>query len=78
MSNPIIDSNGLMVDWFRSQWNELLRLIPLKGTGSPEGALLALQYREYIDTAATLPGTIKYIKQLPDIAGDKTKGWVLI
>ena len=47
------------------------------GTGSPEGAVEAFVGREYMDDAGTA-GSIKYIKRDADVAGDKSKGWILV
>ena len=47
------------------------------GTGSPEGVVEAQQGAEYMDDAG-LAGAVKFIKQLADIGGDRTLGWVAI
>ena len=47
------------------------------GTGSPEGVIDAPQTANYMDDAGTA-GNIKYIKRDADIAGDSTKGWILV
>ncbi|PHR99264.1 MAG: hypothetical protein COA78_25305 [Blastopirellula sp.] len=74
---PIVEGDLTMTQAFRDQMNILNGLIPLRGSGSPEGALKAPQFSEYIDTAGTA-SAIKYVKRDTDIAGDKTKGWILI
>jgi len=59
-------------------WTELVsRLSILEGVGSPEGVIEAQVAREYMDTTGTT-GNIKYIKRNADIAGDRTKGWILV
>ncbi len=76
-SFPIVEADLTMTQAFRDQMNALNALIPLKGSGSPEAVLEAPQFSEYIDTAGTA-SAIKYVKRDTDIAGDKTKGWILI
>jgi hypothetical protein len=49
----------------------------LIGTGSPEGVVEAQQGVEYMDETGTT-GSVKWIKQLADISGDKSQGWVAI
>ncbi len=49
----------------------------LSGVGSPEGVVVSKRFREYMDETGTT-GNIKYIKQVNDIAGDESKGWILI
>lgn len=74
---PIVDGRGLMTDQFQ-RWVELItRNDLLIGTGSPEGVVEATQGQEYMDRTG-VAGAIKYIKKDADIAGDRTKGWVLI
>ena len=54
--------------------------VPIFGAGSPEGVIEAQQFSGYIDTdaaAAGSTGSIRYIKGLEDIGGDKTMGWFL-
>lgn len=75
---PIVTpSTGIVSDQMRlflleTQLNGLLI-----GTGTPEGNVEASQGQEYMDETG-LPGAVKYIKQLADIAGDRSKGWVAI
>ena len=76
-SFPIVEADGTMTQAFRDQMNALNALIPFKGTGSPEAVIEAPQFSEYIDIAGTA-SAIKYVKRDTDIAGDKTKGWILI
>lgn len=47
------------------------------GSGSPESVITAEESRFYMDRAGA-PGSVLYIKQLPDILGDKSQGWVAI
>jgi len=52
-------------------------LIPSIGTGSPEGVVEARQTAQFMDDAGA-PGAVLYIKQLADIGGDRSMGWVAI
>lgn len=76
-SRAIVKEDGTMEDAFRTFTNQVALLGLIIGTGSPEGAVEALQGQEYMDDAGTA-SAILYIKRDPDIAGDKTKGWLLI
>lgn len=49
----------------------------ITGAGSPEGVVEALPRRLYMDTAGTT-GNILYIKRDDSIAGDLSKGWILV
>lgn len=74
---PIINKDGSMVDSFRIWSLFVSSLGILTGTGTPEGIIEARQTSLYMDDAGT-PGSILYIKRDTDIAGDGTKGWILI
>ena len=76
-STPIVKEDNTMEEPFRIFINEVANLSALIGSGSPEGVVEAIQWREYIDQTAS-SGSIKYIKKYANISGDKTKGWVLI
>jgi len=76
-SQRIASSEGFMQPPFRLWTAEMSRLDILQGAGSPEGVVSALQKRIYMDTAGTA-GSILYIKRDTDIAGDDSKGWILI
>jgi len=74
---PIVNPQGTMEQPFR-QWTQDVSLaIPIIGSGSPEGVVEARQYSIYLDTAGSA-GSIQYRKMLPEIGGDRTKGWVLV
>ena len=73
---PISDE-GIMNDRFL-EWTRLVtRLQILTGSGSPEAVIEAFPVTLYMDTAGTA-GSILYIKRDADIAGDRTKGWILV
>jgi len=76
-SNTPIVNGGVMSDVFQRWMNQVTRNDLLIGTGSPEGVIEAQIGREYMDDTG-LAGAVKFIKQLPDIAGDRTKGWVAV
>lgn len=72
-----LSMHELFRDWVTFITNEVnLRSIKT-GTGSPEGVVEGKATAEYMDSIGT-PGNIKYIKQVGDIAGDTTLGWILI
>ena len=56
---------------------QLVNLSILTGEGTPEGNVVAEQTRLYMDTLGTA-GNILYIKRDPDIAGDRSQGWILV
>ena len=78
---PIVNDDKLMEVQFMLFINDVVAIVNhnsiIIGTGSPEGSVEAIQGREYMDDAGTA-GAIKYIKRDNDIAGDTTKGWILI
>ena len=76
-NNSIVDSNGRMNQAFRTWAQSVTRESTIVGSGSPEGAIEASLYREYVDSTGST-GSIKYIKMLSNIGGDTSKGWVLI
>ena len=78
VANPIIEENRTMTREFLT-WELLVtRFLPILGSGSPEGVVLATIISLYIDVDSTTPGAIEYRKQLDDIGGDKTQGWVAV
>lgn len=73
----IVDANGVMTDVFQRWVTSMTNLDLIIGTGSPEGVIEAQVGREYLDDTG-VAGAVKFIKQLADIAGDRTKGWVAV
>ena len=79
-TRPIVDDNLTQHDVFR----EWIRLITkevnesslITGTGSPEGAVEARKSREYFDDTGAASNN-RYTKQVDDVAGNKTLGWIL-
>ena len=76
-SQPITDDKGAITSVFRSWANLVSNNLPLVGTGTPEGALEAPQYSLYIDESTPL-SPVQYRKMLPDVSGDRTKGWAAL
>jgi len=74
---PIINNEGLMTDIFQSWVVRMTNLDLMVGTGSPEGIIVSEVGREYLDTNGSA-GSVKFIKQKADIAGDRSKGWVAV
>lgn len=78
---PIVDESLIQTAQTRLFFTALLTVLDeqiiLTGSGSPEGIIEAIVAKEYMDTAG-IAGAIKYIKRDADIAGDKTKGWILV
>lgn len=80
ISNPnkefVQNDNKMSTDFF--VWTRgVTNLDIITGTGSPEGNVSALQKRLYMDDAGTA-GNILYIKRDSAVAGDDTKGWILV
>lgn len=73
----IVDENGVMTAEFQRWVSQVTRLDLIVGTGSPEGVIEAEVGREYLDDTGSA-GAVKFIKQLPDIGGDRTQGWVVV
>lgn len=74
---PIVDEKGLMSTIFKNFVLEVHKQSLIIGTGPPEGVLEAPQWSQYVDDTGTT-GSLKYIKKSEDIAGDRTKGWILV
>lgn len=76
-AQPIVDDTGKMTQVFRTWTLDASLSIPVVGAGSPEGLVQARQYQLYIDSTGAA-GAIEYRKMLPDIGGDRSKGWILV
>jgi hypothetical protein len=76
-AQPIVDDSGKMAQAFRTWTLDASLSIPIVGSGSPEGVVEARQYQLYINSAG-LAGAIEYRKMLPEIGGDRSKGWLLV
>jgi len=73
----IVDKSGVMIKHFRQWVNRVDSQLTIEGDGSPEGVVDALPLKTYMDKSGGA-GSVFWIKQLPDIAGDTTRGWVAI
>ncbi|GAF75550.1 unnamed protein product [marine sediment metagenome] len=76
-SQPIVEADGTMAQAFRTWSISISDLQPIIGIGTPEGIIEAPQFTLYLDSTGTT-GTIQYRKMLPEIGGDRLKGWVLL
>lgn len=74
---PIIDKEGKMANAFREEMSRLALLVPITGTGSPEGLIKARLFQVYLDEAGSA-GNIEYRKMLSEIGGDILKGWIQV
>lgn len=74
-AQPIVRDDKTMELPFWSFLIEVDKQIPIVGSGSPEGLVVAPYLSQYLDTAGG-EGLVSYRKMLPDIAGDKSQGWV--
>ena len=76
-TRPIVDEKGEMSQEMRTWTQAVTGQLTIVGTGTPESVVEAPQLAVYMDDAGT-PGNIVYIKRDDNIAGDRTKGWILV
>lgn len=76
-SRPIISNDLTMSQEFRAWVQTISNHSLIIGEGSPEGIIAAFIGAEYMDSNGS-SGSVKYIKQANNIAGDRSKGWILI
>lgn len=76
-SLPISDDDNEMSQRFYSWTQAITNLQILTGSGSPETVVEATETTLYMNTAGTA-GNILYIKKLSDVAGDRSRGWILV
>lgn len=74
---PIDMETGRINDFFRIWVHQVTERGLLIDTGSPEGVVLSPQGVFYMDETGAA-GSILYIKQVAEVLGDRTKGWVAI
>jgi hypothetical protein len=76
----IVDKNGNMTNemfaWIEEATTRINNAAPLDGTGTPEASVIADVGRWYVDKGASVGAGI-YYKELDNITGDRSKGWVL-
>lgn len=77
MAERVVDDNGKPLRNLNLFSEAASRLPMLKGTGSPEGVVASRQDRIYRDITG-VAGSILYVKNVDDVAGDKTLGWILV
>lgn len=63
-------------DWAREITQEVNFRSLITGSGSPEGIVSARKGKEYFDDTGA-PSNNRYTKQVNDVAGDETLGWIL-
>ncbi len=74
---PIVEEDGSLTIQSRTYFRALTNQALIIGTGTPESVIEAVQGAIYMDDAG-VAGAIMYIKRDDNIAGDKTKGWILV
>jgi len=76
-SIPVVDKDGKPLRILQLFSEDVRRMSTIIGAGSPESIVEAVVGQEYLDTTGA-PGLVKYVKQLPDIGGNRKLGWVPI
>ncbi len=76
-SHPIVEADLTASQLFRSWALIVSNNLPIVGSGSPEGSVEAPQYSLYIDESVPLT-PVQYRKMLPDVGGDRSKGWAAL
>lgn len=76
-TQPIVESDATPLQAFRTWALQVSNNIPFVSTGTPEGVVEAPQYSLFIDEAVPLT-PVQYRKMLPEIGGDRTKGWAVV
>ena len=75
---PIVEPDGGLTVQSREFFSTITQRSLIIGTGSPEGAVPALQGAIYMDDVGTT-GAMLYIKRdNSDGAGDDSNGWILV
>lgn len=73
---PIVDKDSRMSQQFR-EWTQQVSNPVFVGSGSPEGAVSAVQTSMYLDVSGGT-GSVLYVKRDSDIGGDDKQGWILV
>jgi len=76
-AQPLVEQDRTATQLFRSWALLVSNALPLVGAGSPEGVTEAPQYSLYIDEAVPLT-PVQYRKMLPEVGGDRAKGWAAL
>lgn len=73
-NTPCVDAMGRPLQNLLIIIEQLRKLEPISGSGSPETVVTANKLKIYLDDDT---GDV-YIKKLDAIGGDKSQGWVLV
>jgi hypothetical protein len=77
-NRPIVNDSGILSNEFNVWVQTITNRTLIITTGSPEGAVEAIEGAVCMDKIGTA-GNILYIKRDNDDGlGDKTKGWILV
>ena len=76
-TRSIVDDSGLQTQEMRTWVKVITNRALIIGTGSPEGAIDALQGSSYMDDSGST-GSILYVKRDSNIGGDGSFGWILV
>ena len=74
---PLLKEDGSPSVQLNSWFKAITQGAVIVGTGSPEDVIQATQGAVYLDETGIV-GAILYIKRDADVAGDETKGWILV
>jgi hypothetical protein len=77
VESVISEKGGMLqrfMNWTQDVTNALNFVTPTSGTGTPETVVSAKTGKFFTDTV--VPNL--YWKSVDDVAGDKTKGWLLV
>lgn len=77
VTQAITDDDGLPEQTFREWVLRVANNMVIVGTGTPEGVIEAAQYTLYVDEAVPLT-PVTYRKMLPEVTGDRSKGWATV
>lgn len=76
-SQPIVNPDGTPSQHFQLFLLQLANSVTIVSTGNPEAVVEAPQYCVYVDET-TPSAPVTYRKMLPEIGGDRKKGWVVV
>lgn len=74
-NQPIVDDAGRPRQNFQVGWEQVRKLAPIIGAGSPDGVVIAQEGRFYL-AQGDFPAL--YVKKLNDIGGDRSLGWMMV
>ncbi len=76
-NQKIVNDDGSPTNVFLQYLLKISESVVIVGTGTPEGAVQAPQYSVYVDEAVPLT-PVTYRKMLPEVGGDRSKGWAVV